>query len=195
MSKIKLLGLSGSLRDGSYNTAVLRNIKSLLPPEIELVIYQDLDKLPLYSEDYDGDNLHPEAKRLRKAISDSDGVLISSPEHNFSVSAALKNALDWSSRPYGSHPFIGKPTAILGASGGILGTIRAQLHTREILHALETDLVIRPEVLITQAGNKFDANGKLVDDSAQALILQLVDNLIIKIENARNNLKVDSLAS
>lgn len=195
MSKIKLLGLSGSLRNGSYNTAVLKNIKSLLPKEIELEIYQDLDKLPLYSEDLDGVNLHPEAKRLRKAIAESDGVLISSPEHNFSVSAALKNALDWSSRPYGSHPFIGKPTAILGASGGILGTIRAQLHTREILHALEADLVTRPEVLITQAGLKFDANGKLVDDSAKTLILQLVDNLTAKIEKSRKDLDVDSLAS
>lgn len=195
MSKIKLLGLSGSLRNDSYNTAVLKNIKSLLPKEIELEIYQDLDKLPLYSEDLDGVNLHPEAKRLRKAIAESDGVLISSPEHNFSVSAALKNALDWSSRPYGSHPFIGKPTAILGASGGILGTIRAQLHTREILHALEADLVTRPEVLITQAGLKFDANGKLIDDSAKTLILQLVDNLTAKIEKSRKDLDVDSLAS
>lgn len=195
MSNIKLLGLSGSLRSGSYNSSVLRNIKSLLPQEIELEIYQDLDKLPLYSEDLDGVNLHPEAKKLRKAIAESDGVLISSPEHNFSVSAALKNALDWSSRPYGSHPFIGKPTAILGASGGILGTIRAQLHTREILHALEADLVTRPEVLITQAGQKFDTEGRLVDDSAKTLILQLIDNLAAKIENVRKNLEIESLAS
>ncbi len=195
MSNIKLLGLSGSLRSGSYNSSVLRNIKSLLPQEIELEIYQDLDKLPLYSEDLDGVNLHPEAKKLRKAIAESDGVLISSPEHNFSVSAALKNALDWSSRPYGSHPFIGKPTAILGASGGILGTIRAQLHTREILHALEADLVTRPEVLITQAGQKFDTEGRLVDDSAKTLILQLIDNLAAKIENVRKYLEIESLAS
>ncbi len=195
MSNIKLLGLSGSLRSGSYNTSVLRNVKSLLPQEIELEIYQDLGKLPLYSEDLDGVDLHPEARRLRNAIAESDGVLISSPEHNFSLSAALKNALDWSSRPYGSHPFIGKPTAILGASGGILGTIRAQLHTREILHALEADLVTRPEVLITQAGLKFDTDGRLVDDSAKALILQLIDNLTAKIENVRKNLEVESLAS
>ncbi|MCL5077031.1 MAG: NAD(P)H-dependent oxidoreductase [Actinobacteria bacterium] len=195
MSNIKLLGLSGSLRSGSYNTSVLRNVKSLLPQEIELEIYQDLGKLPLYSEDLDGVDLHPEARRLRNAIAESDGVLISSPEHNFSLSAALKNALDWSSRPYGSHPFIGKPTGILGASGGILGTIRAQLHTREILHALEADLVTRPEVLITQAGLKFDTDGRLVDDSAKALILQLIDNLTAKIENVRKNLEVESLAS
>lgn len=195
MSKIKLLGLSGSLRNGSYNTAVLRNIKSLLPEEVELEIYPDLDKLPLYSEDLDGVNLHSEAKRLRQAISDSDGVLISSPEHNFSVSAALKNALDWSSRPYGSHPFVGKPTAILGASGGTLGTIRAQLHTREILHALDADLVTRPEVLITQAGLKFDASGNLVDDSAKTLIRQLVSNLAAKIAKVRETPKFEPLAS
>lgn len=182
MSEIKLLGLSGSLRKGSYNLELLNNIRTLLPLGVTFEIYESVGSLPLYSQDLDGDNLDPEAKKLRDAISNADGVVIASPEHNFSLSAALKNTLDWASRPYAAHPFVGKPTAILGASGGILGTIRAQLHTREILHSLEADVVSRPEVLITEAGKKFDQSGKLTDEFSIQLLAQLLDNLLSKIE-------------
>lgn len=195
MSEIKLLGIPGSLRKGSYNLELLNNIRTLLPLGVSFEIYQGVGKLPLYSQDIDGDNLSPEARKLREAISNADGIVIASPEHNFSLSAVLKNTLDWASRPYAAHPFIGKPTAIMGASGGILGTIRAQLHTREILHSLEADVVSRPEVLITEAGKKFEQDGKLTDEFSIQLITQLLDNLIFKIENKLEGQQNSQLAS
>lgn len=183
MSTIHILGFSGSIRRGSFNQALLQNAQELLPSNVSLEIYEGLDELPLYTEDFDGANLHEKAIKLREAISKADGILIASPEHNFSLSAVLKNTLDWASRPYGNHPFINKPTAIVGASGGLLGTIRAQLHTREILHSLQADVVSRPEVLVTQAGTRFDSDGRLIDEGTKELLTQLLTTLIIKIQD------------
>ena len=183
MSKLEILALSGSHRHGSFNTALLDNAKRLAPKGVEIKIYEGLDKLPFYSEELDGDSIHPEAKRLREAIASADGILLAVPEYNFSMTALLKNALDWSSRPAGRHVFVGKPTAIVGASSSILGSIRAQLHTREVLHALQADVVSRPEVLVTQAATKFE-DGALKDETARLFLVQVLDNLVAKINTS-----------
>ncbi len=185
MSSVKILALSGSTRNGSYNTALLRNAQLLAPKNTVIEIYQGLDKLPFYSEDLDGIGLHAEAKRLREEIASADGVLIATPEYNYSLTAVLKNALDWASRPSGRHVFVNKPAAIIGASASILGTVRAQLHTRDVLHALQADVVSRPEVLVTQAGSKFDQQGRLADETTQTFLRQLLDGLVAKIESRR----------
>ncbi len=184
MTEIQILALSGSTRRGSYNSALLENAAQLAPNDTELIIYEGLNNLPFYSEELDGDSLHPEAKKLRDAIAKADGVLLAVPEYNYSMTALLKNALDWASRPAGRHVFVGKPTAIVGASSSILGTIRAQLHTREVLHALQADTVPRPEVLVTQAASKI-VDGVLVDDTARALLSQVLESLTTKITNQR----------
>lgn len=189
MSHINILGLSGSHREGSFNTALLANAVSLTPEGVTLTIYEGLEKLPFYLDTLDGINLHPEAERFREAVTKSDGILIASPEHNFSVSAILKNALDWGSRPSGAHGFIGKPTAILGASGGLLGTIRAQLHARDILHSLQADVIARPEVLVTLAAKKFDSNGNLIDEQTKQLIRDLLEALVAKIKCSQTRQK------
>jgi len=185
MSNVKILALSGSTRNGSYNLALLRNAQLLAPKNTVIEIYQGLDKLPFYSEDLDGLRLHVEAKRLREAIASADGVLIATPEYNYSLTAVLKNALDWASRPSGRHAFVNKPSAIIGASASILGTVRAQLHTRDVLHALQADVVSRPEVLVTLAGSKFDQHGRLTDEITKAFLQQLLDGLVAKIESQR----------
>lgn len=195
MSNIQLLGLSGSNRIGSFNRALLENAKGLLGPGTSLEIFEGLDQLPFYSEDLDGEHLDLKAKKLRDSLKQADGVLIASPEHNFSVSAILKNALDWASRPYGIHSFVEKPTAIVGASGGLFGTMRAQLHTREVLHALQADVVARPEVLVTQATTKFDSDGRLTDATTLALLNQLLENLTRKIETRRSYQRLQIRAS
>ncbi|TAN25207.1 MAG: NAD(P)H-dependent oxidoreductase [Actinomycetota bacterium] len=185
MSNVKILALSGSSRRGSYNTALLQNAQQLAPKNMSIEIYKGLDRLPFYSEDLDGTNLHPEARRLRAEIASADGVLIATPEYNYSLTAILKNALDWASRPSGKHAFVNKPTAIMGASASILGTVRAQLHTRDVLHALQADVLSRPEVLLTQAGSKFDQHGHLTDETATVFLKQLLEGLETKIESQR----------
>ena len=182
MHDLKILALSGSNRRGSFNTALLNNAKTLVPPGVSIDIYQGLNDLPFYSEELDGDNLHPEARRLREAIAAADGMLLAVPEYNFSLTAMLKNSLDWASRPSGKHVLVAKPTAIVGASSSLLGTIRAQLHTREILHALQADVVSRPEVLVAQASLKFNSSGELTDESTRIFLTQLLDSLVTKIQ-------------
>ena len=182
MHDLKILALSGSNRRGSFNTALLNNAITLVPPGVSIDIYQGLNDLPFYSEELDGDNLHPEARRLREAIAAADGMLLAVPEYNFSLTAMLKNSLDWASRPSGKHVLVAKPTAIIGASSSLLGTIRAQLHTREILHALQADVVSRPEVLVAQASLKFNSSGELTDESTRIFLTQLLDSLVTKIQ-------------
>ena len=189
MSDIKILALSGSSRAGSYNTTLLHTAARIVPKGVDLDIYSGLEKLPFYSDELDGELLHPEAGRLRAAVAAADGVLLAVPEYNYSLTALLKNALDWASRPAGRHVFLGKPTAIIGASSSILGTVRAQLHTRDVLHALQADVVPRPEVLVTQAAHKI-ANGQLSDETARALLAEVLENLVRKIEHKRILAKV-----
>ncbi len=185
MSDLKILALSGSNRRGSFNTALLHNAKTLVSPGVSIDIYQGLNDLPFYSEELDGVKLHPEARRLREAIASADGILLAVPEYNFSLTAMLKNSLDWASRPSGNHVLVAKPTAIVGASSSLLGTIRAQLHTREILHALQADVVSRPEVLVAQASHKFNDAGQLTDESTIIFLTQLLDGLVKKIQTRR----------
>lgn len=187
MRSYNIIALSGSTRRGSFNTALLKNIQSMAPAEVSIQIYEGLQLLPFYSEELDGEHLHPEAKKLRQALAESDGVLLAVPEYNYSFTALTKNALDWASRPAGKHAFVGKPTALVGASSSLLGTIRAQLHTREVLHALQADVLSRPEVFVAQASSKFDSEGNLTDETTTTLIRQLVDNLITKIREREDS--------
>lgn len=164
---IHVLGISGSLRQNSYNSALLRAAEELMPAGMTLEIF-DLLPLPMYNPDHE--KPFPEAViDFRTRLAQAGAVLIATPEYNGSISSALKNALDWASRPP-RQPLNGKPVAILGASTGNYGTLRAQLHLRQILTHLGALTLAKPEVLIPRAEQAFNPEGKLVDQTAHGFL-------------------------
>lgn len=176
MADIRLLGISGSLRKGSYNSAALKVAAGLVPAGASLEIF-DISGIPLYNEDVKAQGFPEPVQRLREKIAAADGLVFSTPEYNFSTSGVLKNAIDWASRPP-EQPFNEKAVALLGASGGVLGTARAQYHLRQIGVFLNMRFVNKPEVFIGSASTKFDADGNLTDETAKGLIKSLMAELV-----------------
>jgi chromate reductase len=117
-------------------------------------------------------------KDFKSKIREADAILIATPEYNYSVPGVLKNAIDWATRPYGDNPFNEKPVAIMSASVGMLGGARAQYHLRQIFVFLNMYPINGPEVIVTFAQDKFDANGKLIDENTQKYLRQLLQNLV-----------------
>ena len=175
MSDIKVLGICGSLRKGSFNMMALRVAQGLAPAGVKIDI-ADISAFPLYNEDVKAQGFPPAVQTFRDQIAAADALLFATPEYNYSISGVLKNAIDWASRPP-NHPFDGKPVAVMGASGGVLGTARAQYHLRQMCVFLNMHVVNKPEVMIPQAQNRFDAQGNLTDEMAKALIKQLLESL------------------
>jgi len=177
MSKsINILGIAGSLRRQSYNRSALRAAKQLLPEGATLDIFE-LDGIPGFNQD---EEQNPPAKivELKKRIRAADALLFVTPEYNYSIPGVLKNAIDWASRPYGDSAWSGKPAAIMGASPGSIGTARAQYHLRQIFVFLNMFPINKPEVMISNAAKRFDAEGNLTDDVTKDLIRQLLQNLV-----------------
>lgn len=176
MAVFKILGIAGSLREGSYNRKALKAAQELLPNEVGMEI-ADIGAVPLFSEDLEKD---PSTGVIvfREKISTADALLIATPEYNYSFPGVLKNALDWGSRPYGKGALLGKPVAIMGASIGALGTARAQYQLRQFFVAMNMPVVNQPEVMIPFADKAFDAKGALVDQTARAKIASLVAALV-----------------
>src|SRR6476661_6484015 len=140
---LTVLGISGSLRKASYNTAALRTAQALAPAGMTIETF-DLSPLPLYNEDVKAVGFPPVVQELRARIKAADALLFACPEYNYSMSGVLKNAIDWASRPP-DQPFDDKPVAILGANPSALGTGRAQYHLRQMLIFLNALPVNRPE--------------------------------------------------
>jgi chromate reductase len=176
-NELRILGIPGSLRKGSYNRLALETARKLVPEGAVLEIV-GLEGVPPYNQDLED---HPPSTvaELKSKIRSSDAILFATPEYNYSVSGVLKNAIDWASRPYGESAWDGKPAAILGASTGSLGTARAQYHLRQILVTLNMYALNRPEVMIANASNKFDDQGNLTDDKTRERIERLVRALIV----------------
>ncbi len=156
-----ILGISGSLRSASLNSAALRACADVLPPGVTLSTF-DLSPIPLYNEDVRAQGLPEVVQQLREQIRAADALLIATPEYNYSIPGVLKNAIDWASRPP-EQPFSGKPVALIGATPGGFGTSRAQYHLRQVFVYLNAHLLNQPEVFISAAPSKFDAQGKLTD--------------------------------
>jgi chromate reductase, NAD(P)H dehydrogenase (quinone) len=169
---MNVIGISGSLRKGSFNTAALRAAQGLAPEGMTIEV-AEIGDLPLYNDDVRAAGFPPPAERLRAQIAAADAVLLVTPEYNYSISGVLKNAIDWASRPP-SQPFEAKPVAIMGASPGLFGSARAQYHLRQMLIFLNAMPVNRPEVMIGQAQNKFDADGNLTDEPTREFIRKLL---------------------
>jgi chromate reductase, NAD(P)H dehydrogenase (quinone) len=177
-STIHILGFAGSLRKQSYNRATLKAAQALMPEGAELEIIT-LDNLPPFNQDYE--NNEPQAVRdFKNKIRQADALLIVSPEYNYSTSGVLKNAIDWASRPTGRSVLEGKPAAIMGA-GGRFGTVRAQLHLRQVFLFLHMPVLMQPDVHIFNAWEKFDGDGNLTDEKTrqqiETLLLAFVSNL------------------
>lgn len=174
---IRLLGLCGSLRKGSLNRRLLQTAREELPEDTQLEI-ADLSDIPIYDGDRESAGFPASVQRLKQQIRAADALLIATPEYNYSVPGALKNALDWCSRPPSENPFRDKPLAVMGASPGLLGTARAQYHLRQIAVALDMHVLNRPEVMLGQADAKFDAEGRLADGKSRELVHRLVVALV-----------------
>lgn len=173
---LKIIGFSGSLRAGSYNTAALRAAQGLAPEGVEIEIY-DISQFPPFNQDVDGDPPQM-VTDLKAAIRAADAVIFSSPEYNYSVPGHLKNVIDWASRPYGDSAWDGKPALIMGASMGPIATARMQYHLRQIMVFLNMHPLNKPEVMIGMAQNKFDENGDLTDESTREFLEQAVAALV-----------------
>lgn len=172
---IRILGISGSLRKDSYNTSLLRTARQCLEPALEMSIVV-LNDIPIYNWDIEQDGMPETVRKFREDIAQSDAILFASPEYNFSISGALKNALEWASRPP-EPPFSGKPCAIMGASVSPLGTARGQAHLRNICTALNLFSINAPHCDITEARKKFNEQNDLIDAAAVEQIRELLAEL------------------
>ncbi|MGE5649746.1 MAG: NADPH-dependent FMN reductase [Bacillota bacterium] len=172
---IYILGISGSLRRKSFNSAALRAAQTLTPPGTTFEI-ADLSDIPMYNGDVHEQGYPAAVQALRARIAAADAVLIATPEYNYSIPGPLKNALDWASRAP-SQPFDGKPLAIMGATAGGLGTSRAQYHLRQVCVYLNALVLNKPEVMISGANAKFDQDGRLTDEATAGQIQGLVQAL------------------
>ena len=171
MADLKVLGICGSLRKASLNMAALRACNELLPPGMTLHITSIAD-LPMFNQDVLDAGMPEPVKRLRAEIMAADGLLLASPEYNFSVSGPLKNAIDWGSRAP-NQVFQDKPVAMFSATQGPLGGPRNQYDLRRMLVQLWAYPLPRPEVFIGNAASKF-ADGKLTDETTRKFLTELL---------------------
>ena len=176
MNKINILGIVGSLRKDSYNRHALQAAQELLPDDAELNLV-DLYGIPVFNQD---DEMAPPTAvtEFKQKILAADAILFATPEYNYSLPGGLKNAIDWASRPYGQSAWQGKTAAIMGASVGNFGTARAQYDLRKILVSLDMPVVVQPEVMIGNAAERFDPNGRLTDERTRQLIRKLLSALV-----------------
>jgi chromate reductase len=173
---LTIFGIAGSLRKDSYNRAALRAAQQLAPEGVKIEIWDRLGELPLFNQDLEKTPPAVVAE-MKAAIRAADAVLFVTPEYNYSVPGVFKNAIDWASRPYGDSAWNGKAVAIMGASGGALGSARAQYHLRQMFVFLNMYTVNQPEVMIPLAQQRFDAQGNLTDENSKKLIRQLLEEL------------------
>jgi chromate reductase len=172
---MKVLGICGSLRQGSYNAMALRAARKLAPAGITIEI-ADIGRIPLYNDDVRLAGEPGAVQELKAQVRAADALLIATPEYNFSIPGVLKNTLDWLSRPP-EPSFTGKPVAIMGASPGPVGTARVQYDLRKVLVFLDAFTVNKPEVFISFAQNKFDPQGELTDEPTARFITDLLVSL------------------
>jgi chromate reductase, NAD(P)H dehydrogenase (quinone) len=173
---MRVLAISGSLRRDSHNAALLRTAADLLPPSVELEIFDGLKLVEPYDQDDDTGQGPAGARRLREAISSADAILIASPEYNSSIPGVLKNALDWASRPKGENALWGKPAAVVGASTGMFGAVWSQAETRKVLGSSGAR-VIEKDLPVGHADDAF-TGGRLADPELRERYTEILDELV-----------------
>ena len=173
---VKILGIAGSLRRESYNRSALRAAIDMVPEGSKIETFE-LDEIPIFNQDHE-QNPPPSVIEFKRRIREADAILIVTPEYNYSIPGALKNAIDWASRPYGDNAWDGKATAMMGASISVIGTARAQYHLRQTFVSLNIIALNQPEVMIGNAHERFDQEGNLKDQHTKDLIRELLRNLV-----------------
>jgi len=174
---IRILGISGSGRKGSYNTALLEAAKELAPEHMMIETF-DVSGFPLYNQDLEA-RMPEKVREFKERIKESDAILFATPEHNFTVTAVMKNAIEWGNRPPNDASWNGKPAAIISASSGPRGGVRAQMNLRQIMVDLNMHPINRPALLLANADEKFDENMKLIDQQAR----ETLRNLLLQLED------------
>jgi chromate reductase len=170
MTSLHFVTLVGSIRKGSYNAAIARGLQSLASTNVEIEILPSIGLLPIYDADLQAEGFPDAVTALGAAIKASDGLIIVTPEYNYSVPGGLKNAIDWLSR-LPNKPFATKPILIQSASMGVFGGVRAQYHLRQIMVFLDAFVMNVPEVMVSQAQNKIDATtGEITDQGTKDFI-------------------------
>jgi chromate reductase len=170
---VQVLGISGSLRRDSHNTRLLRAAALALPPGVDFELFDGLAELPAYCEDIDVEPAPEPVERLRDAIAAADALLIATPEYNASIPGALKNAIDWASRPFPDNVLRGKPVVVIGASTGLFGAVWAQAELRKVLNHTGAE-VFEDELPVGLADSAFTEAGELADAELRERLADLV---------------------
>ena len=174
---MRVLAISGSLRSGSNNTALLRALREEAPSGVEVEIWQDFKAIPPYDGDDDVGSGPGAVEAFRRLVRDSDAVLIATPEYNSSVPGALKNALDWASRPLATNAFRNKPVAVISSSAGAFGGVWAAAELRKVLGAMGAR-VTDAELAVGRAHEKLDEDGRLADDDVRQGLRDALSTLL-----------------
>lgn len=175
---LRVVGIAGSLRRASYNRALLCAAQQLAPPSLRIEI-EELEDLPIFNADLDGASPPEAVARLRQAVQAADGLLLVTPEYNHGVPGVMKNAIDWLSQPLRESVLDGKPTALMGASTGLAGTARGQSQLRQAFVLTNTPAMLRPEVLVGRAQDKFDATGRLTDEGTRRFVASFLEQFAV----------------
>jgi NAD(P)H-dependent FMN reductase len=182
-----LIGISGSLRAGSFNSALLRAAAGMMPAGSELRI-ESIADIPLYDGDVESRGIPAPVARLKDAVAAADGLLLATPEYNNSVPGVAKNAIDWMSRPPAdsARVFGGKPVAVLGASPGSFGTVLSQSAWLPVFRILGVDFWAGPRFALARAGNVIDAGGNVTDKATQEMLAKLVECFVAYVRSRKN---------
>lgn len=174
---VQVLGICGSLRRASYNLGLLRAAQAVAPEGVAVEI-ATLHDIPLYNQDEDAAGPPAAVQALKARIRAADALLIATPEYNYSIPGVLKNAIDWASRPPAETPLRHKPIALVGASAGQFGTVRAQLALRQVFVFTESYVLPKPELMVPAAASKFDAAGNLLDEDIRERLRGVLGALV-----------------
>jgi chromate reductase len=176
METLNFIAFTGSIRKGSYNRKLIQAAQELAPDNVNIEILNIAD-LPHFNEDLE-ENFPEEAQNLKNKIEQTDGILVSTPEYNRSIPGVFKNAIDWTSRPYGQNSWVGKPVYVMGASIGGIATAIAQSHLKHSLLYLDAYVMGQPEFYLGNAMDKFDDNGKLTDADTRKLLEKALKDFV-----------------
>jgi chromate reductase len=176
--QLRILGIPGSLRRGSLNRGLIRAAQELAPAGVLVESFELLGEIPPFDADVEAAGDPEPVRDLKMRVRSADALLIATPEYNYSVPGVLKNAIDWASRPAQSVPLYRKPIALMGASPGPFGTVRAQLALRQVFVYTESYVLLKPELIVARARDLFDAEGNLRDEATRIGVRELLQALV-----------------
>ena len=174
--QFEILAFAGSLRKGSFNKALVRAAVEVAPENVAMEVF-DLEGIPPFNQDFEN-TLPQRVIEFKEKIRSADALLIATPEYNYSIPGVLKNAIDWASRPKANTPLEGKTVAIMSASSGRFGGARAQYHLRQSFVFLNMHPINRPEVMLSNAAENVNSDGRLTNEETRTLIKQLIEALV-----------------